>query len=254
MARTRLPPTDEQTAAEASTLDEASRLVVATTSARRAELELHGAAAFNAVTRALIELRADTRIVDLSARAVAEEIRHSDIYLSLARAYSRVDVPSPRPAPIEVPRFPGAGVDGERLLQVVGMCSINETMACAFLELCLSGAAVPSVREPIREILEDEIRHARIGWAYLGSPDVGDAERRLVSTWLAPMLRVQWEHWHDQIATLPGGDVAAHGCPPAAAIERAALASICTLVIPGFARAGIDVSAAQQWAERVARD
>jgi hypothetical protein len=141
-------------------LDGASRWLAAATSTRRAELELHGAAAFTAITQVLIELRADTRIVDLSARAIAEELRHSEIYLSLARSYAIGDVPAPRPSPIDVPRFPTVGVDGERLLQVLGMCSINETMACAFLELCLSRATASRVRSGLREILEDEIRHA----------------------------------------------------------------------------------------------
>jgi hypothetical protein len=235
-----------------SRLDAASRRLAATTCARRAELELHGAAAFTAVTHALIGLRADTRIVDLSARAIAEEIRHSEIYLSLARVYAIDDVPSPRPSPIDVPRYHAAGPDGERVLQVVGMCCINETMACAFLELCLSGATASLARTAIREVLEDEIRHARIGWAYLGSQDVGPAERRLVSAWVVPMLRAQWGLWRQQVRTLPGADLGEHGCPSPVAIERAALSSVRQLVIPGFARAGIDVLDAQRWIDEAA--
>jgi hypothetical protein len=235
-----------------SKLDASSRRLAAATCARRAELELHGAAAFTVVTHALIGLRADTRIVDLSARAIAEEIRHSEIYLSLARAYAFSDVPAPRPSPIDVPRFPAAGTDGERVLQVVGMCCINETMACAFLELCLSGATASLARTAIREVLEDEIRHARIGWAYLGSQDVGPAERRLVSAWLVHLIRAQWRLWREQIGTLPEADLGEHGCPSPGAIERAALSSLRQLVIPGFAQAGIDVSAAQRWVDEAA--
>ena len=231
-------------------LDSETRLFVATTAARRSELELRGAAAFAAVTQALIELRADLRIVELAARAIAEEIDHSSIYLSVARAYALDEVPAPRPEPIDVPLYPSAGADGERLLRVVGMCSINETMACSFLELCLDGATVPLVREGLRGVLEDEIRHARIGWAYLGSPDVRDAERRLVSEWLQPMLRAQWRGWCDQIATLPVGERVEHGCPSGADIERAARASVRDLVLPGFARAGVDVAKAVEWFER----
>jgi|HubBroStandDraft_1064217.scaffolds.fasta_scaffold28668_3 hypothetical protein len=228
-------------------LDPETRLFVATTAARRSELELRGAAAFTAVTQALTDLRADTRIVELSARAIAEEIDHSGIYLSVARAYAGEELPVPRPEPIAVPAYPRVGADGERLLRVVGMCSINETMACSFLELCVHGATAPRVREGLRRVLEDEIRHARIGWAYLGSPDVGAAERRLVSEWLQPMLRAQWRGWCDQIATLPVGECVEHGCPSGKAIERAASASVRDLVLPGFARAGVDVANAMAW-------
>ena len=238
-----LPEADDSIAR----LDPAVRDGVAATSARRAALELEGAAAFTAVTQALLELRADARIVDLSARAIAEEIRHSDIYREVARAYGGAEVGPLRAAPIEVPSYPEASPRGERVLRVIGMCSINETMACSFLELCLAGAVAPLVREGIREILEDEIRHARIGWAYLGSPDVGPEERRLVSTWLLPLLRAQWTRWRAQIATLPDLDIPEHGCPSAAAIDRAARASVRDLVLPGFETAGVDVSDARRW-------
>jgi hypothetical protein len=129
------------------------------------------------------------------------------------------------------------------------MCSINETMACSFLELCFDRATARIVRDGVRSVLSDEIRHARIGWAYLGSADVGDAERRLVSAWLVPMLSTQWRGWREQIATLPEGEHVEHGCPSASAIERAARDSIRNLVLPGFARAGIDVAQAVAWEE-----
>jgi hypothetical protein len=229
------------------TLDAATRRVVAETSARRAALELEGAAAFTAVTQALIELSADARIVDLSARAIAEEIRHSELYLELARAYGDARIPAPRPAPIDVPTYAGTTADEQRMLRVIGMCSINETMACAFLELSLSGATAKAARAAIREILEDEIRHARIGWAYLGSRDVGAAERRLLGAWLLPMLRAQWAKWKAQIATLPDVDASAHGCPAPAAIERASLAAMASLVVAGFEHAGVAASDTRRW-------
>ena len=234
---------------DVAALDVETRRFVATTAARRSELELRGAAAFTVITQALIDLRADLRIVDLAARAIGDELDHSAIYLALARAYATNDVPAPRPEPIEVPVYPGVSDDGQRLLQVVGMCSINETMACSFIELCLEGATAAPVRAGLRTVLEDEIRPARIGWAYLGSPDVGDAERRLVSDWLRPMLRAQWRGWLDQMATLPEGERIEHGCPSAAAIAQAARASLRDLVLPGFAEAGIDISNALGWFE-----
>jgi hypothetical protein len=225
------------------------RRLVAETNVRRAGLELQGAAAFRVVTQALVELRAPQSIVDLSSRAVADELRHSEIYLTLARAYSEKDLPALEPASLAVPEYPSVGANGERLLQVVGMCCINETMACSFLELCFAGACAPQVRGGIHQVLQDEIKHARVGWAHLGSGDMGESERRLVSTWLLPILRVQWAHWRAHIASLPRGDLVEHGCPSPAAIEEASLESMRALVLPGFARAGVDVVAARRWLE-----
>jgi hypothetical protein len=231
-------------------LDDVARGLVAALCARRAALELEGAAAFTAVTQALVELRADVRIVELSARAIAEEIRHADIYRELASAYGAAEPAPPRAVRIAVPSYAGVSPRQENVLRVVGMCCINETMACSFLELCLLGATAPPVREGIREVLGDEVRHARIGWAYLGSRDAGDAERRLVSAWLLPLLQAQWARWREQIASLPAFDLPAHGCPSSAAIERASLDSMRDLVLPGFARAGVDIAQAQDWLGR----
>ncbi len=228
-------------------LSASDRELVATTCARRSELELRGAAAFTVVTQALIDLRADSRIVDLSASAIAEEIRHSEIYLELASSYSPKLVARPRVAPIEVPAHPGLAPELRRVLHVVGMCSINETMACAFLELCLEGARSQATRIALREVLADEIRHARIGWAYLASGGVGEGSSREVERWLVPMLCAQLAGWWKQIETLPEGEVPTHGCPSGRAIEEAAVRSLHELVLPGFAAVGIDVTEARRF-------
>jgi hypothetical protein len=230
-------------------LSDDARRLVEDTSERRAALELKGAAAFTIVTQALIDLRADARIVDLSARAIAQELEHSRIYLALATAYRGAEVDSPRVEPIDAPRFSRAPAEVRPLLQVVAMCSINETMACGFLALCLRGATEPAVRRAIHDVLADEIHHARIGWALLGSPRVAQPQRVEVGRWLVPMLEAHLTGWRAQIATLPEGAVPEHGCPSGPAIERAALATIRDVVIPGFASAGIEVAAARRWLE-----
>ena len=239
-----MTPADDEASDELSAPD---RELVATTCTRRAELELRGAAAFTVITQALVDLRADSRIVDLSARAIAEEIRHSEIYLELASSYARSDVARPEVAPIKIPAHTGVTPDVRRVLHVVGMCSINETMACAFLQLCLGGARSHATRVALREILADEIRHARIGWAYLASAGVRAGIHREIERWLIPMICAQLAGWSRQIETLPAGAVAAHGCPSGAAIEEAAVGSLHELVLPGFVAVGIDVTEARRF-------
>jgi hypothetical protein len=226
-------------------LTDGERALVAASAERRAGLELCGAASFTVITQALVDLRADTAIVDLSARAIAEEIRHSNIYLELARRYRGAHVTEPRIAPIEAPRHAGCDDETRRVLHVVGMCSVNETMACGFLELCLAGATDAHVRSALREILEDEIRHARIGWALLGSRRLTEAHKREVSRHLGAMIAAQLAGWRAQMATLPAAEVPAHGCPSAAAIERAAIRTLREVVLPGFAHVGVDATAAR---------
>ena len=230
-------------------LDDPAREVVIATCTRRAALELEGAAAFTRVTQALIDLRADAAILELAARSIAEEMTPSEIYRGLAAAYAGREIPRPQPAPIAWPTHGGASAALRPVLDVVGMCAINETMACAFLELCLAGATAAPVRAGLRDVLGDEIRHGRIGWAYLASMGLDAAGRAEIGKFVLPLLARQVRGWRAQIATVPGPAVPAHGCPSGEAIERAMRASITDLVLPGFEHLGIDVRAARRWAE-----
>jgi hypothetical protein len=230
-------------------LSDQQRRVVAATCERRAALELEGATAFTRVTQALIDLRADAAIVELAARSIAEEMEHSEVYRSLAIAYAGHDLPRPRPAPIDWPAHAGAPAELRPALDVVGMCAINETMACAFLEACLAGATAPAVREGLRQVLGDEIRHGRIGWAWLASAGLGTRERAELGRFVLPLLAMQVRGWRAQIATVPAPAVPEHGCPSGAAIEAAMVASIEGLVLPGFEHLAIDVRRARAWAQ-----
>jgi hypothetical protein len=232
-------------------LETSARELVAATSERRAALELQGAAAFRAVTQALIDVDAESAIVDLSAKAIVEEGTHSEIYRALAERYRGAPVASPTPEPIRVPRYLDAEPWVRPMLQVVAMCAINETMACSFLELCFEGATDAVVREGIRTVLADEIRHARVGWAFLESRRVDDRARAAISRWLVSMLEAQWRKWTAQIATLPPGGVPEHGCPAGDAITAAALGSVRDVVLPGLDRARLDTRAARAWFDAV---
>jgi hypothetical protein len=228
-------------------LTDDERRLAGETCARRAELELRGAAAFTAVTQALIELGAGAPVLTLAARAIAEELRHSEVYLGLARTYLGAEVAAPTPRPIDVPRHPGAPPRLERMLHVVGMCCVNETMACSFLELCLSGAEEPALRGALREVLADEVKHAQIGWAFLASPEVSAEDRREIARFIVPLLEMQWRSWRGQLDTLPPGALPSHGCPSAQAIERAAVGAIGDLVLAGFEHLGLDAAAGRAW-------
>jgi hypothetical protein len=221
---------------------------VATTT-RRAALELTGAAAFEAVTAALRELHAAPAIVELSVRAVDEERNHSEIYRALASSYAGHEVPRPVAEPLDWPAHADVAPALRPVLHVIGMSAINETMACGFLELCLEGATSADVRRGLRDVLSDEIRHGRIGWAWLASAGLGPAERAVVGAHVLPLLARQVRGWRAQIATIPAPAVPEHGCPSGPAIERAMVESIATLVLPGFEHVGIDVRQARAWCD-----
>jgi len=226
-------------------LTDEERAIVAATCARRAELELHGASAFHLVTDSLRRLRAPPAIVALSEQAIGEERAHAEIYRRLAVRNGAPDLPLPPQPVLDVPAHASAPPSLRPALHVVGMCAINETMACAFLDCCLRGATDDNVREGVRAVLADEIRHGRIGWAWLASISVED--RRAIVPWVLPLARVQLAGWRAQIATPPPPAVPSHGCPSGAAIEASALSALADLVLPGFAHLDMNVADTRVW-------
>lgn len=108
---------------------------------------------------------------------------------------------------------------------------------------------VPEIRRVVRGLLADELRHGRLGWAHLGwslqharSPA---RLRSLVASWLPALLEDTAAPVFEEARAHPERDVPrllAHGHlgrDTAAAIYASALE---TIIIPGFAVLGIDVT------------
>ncbi len=213
----------------------------------RAASELGAGAAFAMVERDLVALGAEPAVLELVAKAVADEPVHAELCRRLAAAYAGEQVAAPEPiADIEMPRY---GDDPVlcRHLHVVAMCCINETLACAFVEACLADANGPLVKSIHRQHLGDEIHHARIGWAHLASRAVDDRVRAAIASWLPRLLDANVRHWEDRICTLPRDGVPGHALPPVATLVAAARDAIATLVLPGFDHVGVDTTAARAW-------
>jgi hypothetical protein len=227
----------------------ATRAVLAAIWTRRAASELGAGAAFAAVERDLVELGADPAVLALARRAVEDEPRHSELCRRLAEAYAGAPVdPAPDPGDVPMPRHPGADPALRRHLHVVAMCCINETIACGFVEACLAEATGPLLQAIHREHLADEIHHARVGWAHLGSRAVDAATRAAIAAWLPQVLDRCLRHWERRIReTLPADGVPGHALPPVDALIAAARAAVETVVLPGFDHVGVDTAAARAW-------
>ena len=96
---------------------------------------------------------------------------------------------------LDVPKHEGASPALRQSLHVFGQCALNETTASAFLETCLAESKVPLAHVALRELLSDEIDHARIGWAHLASLDA--PSRAAVTPWLMPMMAANLSMWRD---------------------------------------------------------
>lgn len=176
------------------------------------------------------------RLLDLAS---ADERSHAEICVELAGRYAarRLD-----PLPLGGVPLPEFGCDDERLeaaLLVTGMCCINETLATVWIELSLSASTAPLAVAANRAHLRDEIDHARLGWAHLGSDALDPALRDELADCIPGLLSANLPLWLDPDPVIPREGIAGHGQPPHAEIERAVRRAVKELLLPGFRHVGV---------------
>jgi hypothetical protein len=195
-------------------------------------MELFVAAAFAVVSRELLETGADPRVLRIVARADDDEIEHARICLDVASRYRGSQEPWPPGRPLRVPDYK---VDDDRLratLHLVALSCLNETIASVRLGETLRETASPVVKSAIRAILEDEVQHARAGWAHLASMHVTAPMKAEIAWRLPAMVRVSIEGTVSENAEIP--ELPAHGLPTLESTRRVAAAAVRDVVTPGF--------------------
>jgi hypothetical protein len=223
----------------------AEREAVAAAWTGRARNELSTSGVFASLTRSLIALGADTALVRQAATAVADEVRHAEICVHVARGYAPLSGP---PAPSELrdpPRFGGSEELDVWLFVVLQSC-INEGVATGYLQRCLDEACTPLARAAVRDILSDEIHHARLGWSLLASGKASDSLRGDLAEALPTLLRMVADAWaspHPDAPLAPPG----HGVVAPSSLPEVVRATYHELILPGFDAVGIDTGPARDW-------
>jgi hypothetical protein len=230
-------------------LSASDRATIAGVWIARAASERRVSDAFAIVRDALTELGADPALTALAARAVDDEMRHAELSRVVASRYAGAELAHPERLTLAVPRHANASETLRRVLHVVGQCCLNETIASAFLETAIRHARAPIARAALRELLSDEIDHARIGWGLLASVD--RETRRAVGRWLPAMAIANLRMWREAPRTYPDDPrLAEHGAPPLHVVEQALLVAFRDLVIPGFEEMGIATTDLRAWLEQ----
>jgi hypothetical protein len=232
-------------------LDATSRAKIAAAWRARARNELSTSTAFASMTRALVGLGAPYALVRSAAVAVADEVRHAEICVHVADVYAGEAI-APRASPVtpESAAPPGDTEDLTAVLFVVAQSCINEGVACAYLQQCLSEATGVLARAAVRDILEDEIEHARFGWTFLASPVLRPAWRAAIADALPSLCQRIVDGWVDPGAGELSGVPAGHGAISVTAIADVVRSALRDLVLPGFVHVGIDVRRAERWLDR----
>lgn len=213
----------------------------------RAATERRVADSFEVITESLRRRSAPAPLVEISARAVDDEYRHTELSRLVASRFAGRALEAPRRLPLDVPRHAGASPALRDTLFVVGQCVLNETTASTFLEACLEHARGTVARSALRELLSDEVEHGRLGWSYLAW--LGAAERAAVGPWLLPMAYLNLKLWREETPDDPDHTPALteHGAPPAGVIHEALAGALTSLIVPGLKELGMRTAPLDAW-------
>jgi hypothetical protein len=214
---------------------------------RRADVELTAAALSAQIARGLLLDGAAPEVLEIAAQAVVDETRHAFLCRGVAERYLGRPVRAPRSRPVEEPTFGDAPPEINRLLGVVLHSCISETMATVCLHEGLQRCAAPTVRAVTQQLLEDDVRHARLGWAHLASPHVNVGARRHVARALPTLLRLGCESWASE--DRPAEDDPAHGVLGTPGLRALTATALRDVILPGFDHVGVDTAPARAWCD-----
>ncbi len=205
--------------------------------------------AFERLESHLMESGVAEPVLAMVRAAPAEERAHARRCLELAASYAGTP-PPPLPvarARARAPRLSPPIEDREDLLySITALCCINETLAVPLIQhMRACSGPEPLVRFQSHH-LRDELGHARIGWAHLGSAAIADEDRALVADALPALLEANLERWRCQVAALPEVE-RGHGIPGEPGATRVLRDALHHVVLPGFDHVRISTRAARDW-------
>jgi hypothetical protein len=132
------------------------------------------------------------------------------------------------------------------LLHLVLLSCINESTSTFYLRATMQRSRSPLARAALRELLADDVEHARLGWAHLASSSVTNAERAHVAQALPTLLGVSHALWTDVPARAEAW-FEEHGCSGLRTASNAFDDAVRTVVLPGMAHVGIATEPGAAW-------
>jgi hypothetical protein len=220
----------------------------------RAREEARAANLFDYVAREIGSRDAD--LAAWAARSAEQERAHATWCATYAATFG----PSPDAlGPADEQHLQPAVDDAVLLGFVVAACCINETLAAGYLREMRRRARTPTARRLVRDLLRDEVEHARFGWIYLARrtalEDIrGWLDANLVSI-LVCSMGVVFEESH--VAAADDDDavselVSAHGYLSACDGRRSYLDSFDQAILPGFRALGVELGDVEAWRSQLA--
>jgi hypothetical protein len=214
----------------------------------RAWAERESALRFARLAESLAAQRAPEVLCVACQEAAEDERRHAVLCAEVARRFRDDDPYAQRPAP-GAALGPGELGASERLLyEIVAFCCVTESLNASLLLTIFESASDPMVRDASRDLLKDEVQHAKLGWAFLAHHAGLHGSPGFMAPYLGRILAAATSdnltesdafcaRWSDtQLGYLPRS-------------RRIEVFRECVeqVILAGMAQHGIDTWAAEQW-------
>jgi len=214
----------------------------------RWQVEVEAEERFRRLARQLEGVGAPAALVEMARRSSADERRHAAHCARLAAEYGQSVPDRPPPPPPVAP----AGLPPAEALtyELTAACCVTESVSVAVLTALLPAAREPALHAVLHELAEDEVVHARLGWAHL----VGE-HRRGATAFLGPYLPDMLEGSVDADLfgpPAPGRDDPAllqAGVLPHGRQRQIFVQALEEVIFPGLEECGVDTGAGREWLE-----
>src|SRR5690606_23738203 len=129
--------------------------------------------------------------------------------------------------------------------ELVAFCCLTESINAALLTRSFAETSEPDSKAAVREILADEVQHARLGWAYLAH----ESDRAWLAEHFARMLAatVPEELRDPRIQPDPSPALRAHGVFARAELREILIECVDGVITPGLALLGVDAEPIRAW-------
>jgi Rubrerythrin len=183
-------------------------------------------------------------LVAKAREASEDEGRHADFCAELAERYDHPLRPSegePREiAPNELgPR--------QKVLYEVAASCLAESESSVMLVTLIQHARDERMRRLLRELSKDEVAHARLGWAVLGSHRHAD-DLSFLARWIPWMLTTTaGDSFRKDSAGPEEPSLVEHGVLPYSMRRKVFVEALEDVIFPGLDALGIDATASRAW-------
>jgi hypothetical protein len=205
--------------------------------------------AFATLVHELAEEGCAPVVLAMLTKAASDEVRHMEICRRLSEEILGEPV-APRTKGVpSIPKHRDAPATTRALLHVVEMCCLSETLTGVYLTEMLARMPDGGAKSAVESLLEDEIDHGRVGWAYLAeraqARELGgllEALPAMLNRTFGGVLRHAKAHPENDNRAMEA--VGYLGASAGGAIYQRTLREV---VLPGFEECGVDMRRTRKW-------